>query len=93
MLHLAAASGGLQMMQWLLDAGVDVNMRTEFGKTPLMFSVESGSVPAMVLLLRSGAMREINVVDRDGNTALHIAARKASVEFAQLLLACGNLTY
>ena len=78
------------MMQWLLEAGSDVNIRSEFGKTPLMCSVESDSVPMTVLLLRGGAMKEVDLTDRDGNTALHIAARKASVELAQLLLACGN---
>lgn len=78
------------MMQWFLDAGSDVNIRSEFGKTPLMCSVESGSVPMTVLLLRAGAMKEVDLADRNGNTALHIAARKASVELAQLLLACGK---
>lgn len=41
-LHLAAAAGavGLPMMEWLLDAGVDVNSKSEWGKTVMMISVE-----------------------------------------------------
>ena len=66
----AAAVGSLDAMKLLLERRADVNARSTFGSTALMWSVTD---PAKVrLLLDHGA--DVNVAARSGRTALIIAA-------------------
>jgi ankyrin repeat protein len=70
MMHAAVRIGRCEVIKALLDAGADVDMRDEDGKTPLFASLDadlfSGSTTE--LLLESGA--DIESTDQLGRTAL-----------------------
>src|SRR5207237_1114940 len=50
-LHLAAQSNGVDVIRALLRAGLDVNIRTELGSTPLMAAAKAGAVAAATELV------------------------------------------
>src|ERR1043165_2991854 len=51
----AAGNGETGNVRRLLDEGLNVNVRDEFGFTALMFAARSGSAPTVNLLLSRGA--------------------------------------
>lgn len=72
----------------LIDAGADPNLRSK-GKMPLHQAVsgEWGSPTSVRALLKRGA--DVNARDKDGKTALMIAAEHGELECVQLLLEAG----
>ena len=90
-LHLAAMRGLNQSVEWILNKGGDINIKTFIKKrTPLMLAAENDHIHTVLLLIKRGASLTINQQDEDGRTALHFAALKASLEMAQVLLICGS---
>ena len=58
-LHYAATEGHIDLMQWLLDLGADVNVQTRAGVTPLYMAARKPSRQAVMLLLKHGAYRDL----------------------------------
>ena len=89
-LHYAAEAGGIDAIQVLLDAGVDVDVRVGQGWTPLMLTIKEGEpgtrTEVATLLLDNGA--DPNLQDVSGFTALHDATR-TSAEVISLLIERG----
>lgn len=57
-LHVAAASGNLPAIRWLLKNGADINTRTPDTKsTPLSYALGKENYDAARLLIDNGAMR------------------------------------
>src|SRR5262249_27624631 len=76
-LHLAAASGNVDTLKFLLDKGADVNAReAEWGQTPLMFAAAQNRPAAIALLLKRGADAKLatKTVDIQSFSALDRAA-------------------
>lgn len=72
-LHWAAFNGSLESAELLLDAGVDVNIETEDGRTPLMTMGNLNARGVIIpFLLEHGA--DPNHQDSLGRAALHLAA-------------------
>lgn len=89
-LHLAAAFGGVAAVQWLLDHGADVHARSHnsMANQPLHACVAMGGGPdALRALLKGGA--SVNATQKDGVTALHLAAANNEEEAVRLLLEFG----
>ena len=88
-LHAAAHSEDLEMVQVLLDYGVDVNSQTDFGSTPLFFGSKGHfNDPRVVrLLLDHGA--DPNIPDCGGLTPLHQASRNGKIEMVRVLVEHG----
>ena len=63
-------------MQILLGHKANVNICDSIQKTPVMYAAANGHIAAVELLLESGA--DLNLSDRDGNTALHHACTNVS---------------
>jgi ankyrin repeat protein len=57
----------------LLEAGADVNLKDERGKTLLHYAAEARNRGAIARLLELGA--DVNAQDADGATALHLVVR------------------
>jgi ankyrin repeat protein len=85
---LAAATGRASVVRQLLAAGADANIADLYGWTPLMRAVDSDRAGVVRVLLRNSSVR-VNARDDQGETALHHAAARGSLEMARLLLAHG----
>lgn len=73
-LMMASAQGRRNIVLLLLDAGIDINVVGDGGNTPLISAIENKDTPTTRLLLRRGARSDI--MDREGQYPLHIAATK-----------------
>ncbi|EPS38466.1 hypothetical protein H072_7783 [Dactylellina haptotyla CBS 200.50] len=89
-LSYASEHGLPDLLKILLEKNdVDINIRAKSSsKTALMFAAESGDVECTRLLLEEKYLI-IDQRDRDGNSALHVAATNGRVELLDLLLAKG----
>jgi hypothetical protein len=88
-LHIASGNGHFEIVQMLLDAGMDPNfhMVCEDGLTPLVLSVMGGSLRTVNTLLEGGALP--NKKDLAGYSPLHVAIRKGYADVAEALLSAG----
>ena len=88
-LHSAAYYGDLEMVQVLLEYGVDVNAQSSDGQTPLHFaSWGYHDDPGVVrLLIERGA--DPNTRDEDGSTPLHRALLVRGIGVARALIEHG----
>ena len=73
LLHYAAESSTLDVVQYLISEGANVNARTENGRNPLHYAAENTLVSVDVLecLISHGA--DVHAKDRDGKTPLDCA--------------------
>jgi uncharacterized protein len=87
LLHMAAHTPHLPVLDWLLTFPFDVNESTQYGATPLMWACH-GCQPIMARrLLAHGA--QVHVADSAGFTSLHYACSEGWIEGATLLLEYG----
>ena len=75
----------LELMDWLIAQGADINARDEYERTPLHYHAQVNNVEKVALLLERGA--DIEAQDKYKNTPLHFA--EYNVEVAQLLIEKG----
>lgn len=87
-LHEAAETGRADWVRLLLDRGVDVNQRQKDGWAAVHQAASSESPEALNMLLTAPGIN-IRVVDEDGETPLHTAARKGRTEAVRALLKAG----
>jgi ankyrin repeat protein len=89
-LHLAAAFGGSQATEFLLNEGADPNARSKnpLNNTPLHACVAvSHNAHTAKLLLDKGS--DVNAVQHGGFTALHSAAFSGDLAMVRLLMDSG----
>ncbi|XP_059175936.1 serine/threonine-protein phosphatase 6 regulatory ankyrin repeat subunit B-like [Physella acuta] len=80
-LHFAAHGSCTNVVRYLLQAGCNVNKQTEKGHTPLMLA---GNKKIALLLCDAGA--DLNLVDKNGDKALHLAIYRSQAGVAQALI-------
>lgn len=71
-LHGQAQNGKVEILQWLIEKGGDVNEQYEDGNTVLMIAAYDGQENAVAVLCRHGC--DILLKNKVGQTALHMAA-------------------
>lgn len=76
LLHTAAINGNLEMVQFLLLKGADMDTSDDDKRTPLFTAVECGAMPVVRALLTSGADINVRCSDQE-MTVVHMAVRKA----------------
>ena len=75
----------LELMDWIIAQGADINVKDEYDRTPLHYHAQVNNVERVALLLERGA--DIEAQDKYKNTPLHFAEYNA--EAAQLLIEKG----
>lgn len=83
----AVMKGNVNVVQALVQSGVNVNVRTLTGKTPLMAASYKGYVDIVQMLLSVGA--SVNAKDAEGNSALSIAQFKGYSRIVAFLKMAG----
>ena len=83
-LHHAAWTGAVKAMEWLIDQGAEIDLKSHQQWTPLHWATRNGKLSSVDLLLRHGA--EVNTVGHLGQTALHLAAKNDFEQTASRLL-------
>ncbi|XP_072095407.1 poly [ADP-ribose] polymerase tankyrase-2 isoform X1 [Mobula birostris] len=86
-LHLAAGYNNLEVAEYLLQHGADVNAQDKGGLIPLHNAASYGHVDVAALLIRYNAC--VNATDKWAFTPLHEAAQKGRTQLCALLLAHG----
>lgn len=78
-----------QIINLLLDAGIDVNTKDSMGDTPLHEAVfgDGANITAVKTLIKRGA--KVDSVSNDGMTPLMLAASRAEAECVYILLEAG----
>ncbi|KAI9040298.1 uncharacterized protein KD926_008388 [Aspergillus affinis] len=84
-LFLAAEEGQTAILQKLIESGVSIDIKDEWGSTALDFAVSVGHEPTVRMLLHHGA--NVHLRDAYENTALHWGV--TSEKITQLLLENG----
>ena len=77
----------LELMDWLITQGADINAKDEYERTPLHYHAQVNNVEKVALLLERGA--DINVKDEYDRTPLYYHAQVNNVEKVALLLEKG----
>jgi ankyrin repeat protein len=77
-LQFAVREGSMETVKVLVDAGADVNQRSEFGWTALLVATQNRYYKIGLLLLDHGA--DVNIANEGGWTPLYIATDNRNIE-------------
>ncbi|KAH9053059.1 ankyrin repeat-containing domain protein [Lactarius vividus] len=83
-LYTASENGQLDIVQSLLDGGLDVDERNSSGVTALHAASIKGQLEVVKLLIERGAY--VNSRSKIGSAPLHIASAEGHIDVARLLL-------
>lgn len=86
-LMMAAASGQIWRVKYLVENGANVNWRDEEGYTPLTWAAQHGHAPVAEYLISRFA--QVNPTDKAGYTPLMWAAQEGHVTVLETLLKKG----
>ena len=87
----ASKEGNPEIVQRLIEAGLDVNDRDTGGYTPLHWACQFRFVEVVRLLLKAGADVNVKNTDRTGyQTPLHLACLFQNAQIVRLLLDAGE---
>ncbi|HEX3839067.1 MAG TPA: ankyrin repeat domain-containing protein [Steroidobacteraceae bacterium] len=86
-LHWAVYNDEVAVIERLLAAGANPNVRNDYNATPLAEAAVIGNPMVIQKLLKAGADPE--AANADGQTALMVLARSSNIEAAKLLLKAG----
>jgi len=89
LLHYAVASGKLNIIQWLLKEGSNIDETDDFGLTALSCAASKGHLEIVKWLLKVGGAK-IDERTRRGLTVLLCAASKGQLEVVKWLLEEGG---
>ena len=71
-------------MSLINEYKIPINIKTNSGAVPLHYAVGQDHLSTVILLLESGA--NVDEVNKDNITSLHIALKQKRVEIAQALI-------
>jgi len=86
-IHTAAFMGNIKAIEQHISAGSDLNVKDQYGSTPLIIATTFGKTEVAKALINGGA--DLSIAGNDGSTPLHTAAFFCRVEIVKALLAKG----
>lgn len=87
LLHAAAFVNHPNAVEYLLERGISVDLKTPDGRTPLHDAAYGGSLECARILIDNGA--KVDAVDAEGKTPLHQAVAGNFPEFCNFLIENG----
>lgn len=87
-LYMAAMTGSIEMISFLIECGANIEAMSIYGFTPLSIAVLKGRSDAVRLLLAKGA--NIETADDKDRTLIHWAALRDHVELIPLFVQLPN---
>ncbi|CAD8062222.1 unnamed protein product [Paramecium sonneborni] len=87
-MHLATQKGNIAILDTILKLGIKLDQKTRQGQTNLHIASQSDQ-PLMLYYLVKIAKVNIDIMDNDNSTALHLASYSGSEQCAALLLSWG----
>ncbi len=86
-IHTATFLGNLEAIQQHINSGSDLNLKNEYGSTPLTIAATFGKTEVAKELINAGA--DLDLLSTDGSTTLHTAAFFCRTEIVKALLEKG----
>lgn len=86
-LHAAAELGGVDAISVLVEAGADIEARSDHRSTPLHLAASGGAVETVLALLHAGA--DVQAIDTRGSTPLHNGCKFLRVAVVRVLVDWG----
>ncbi|KAG5454263.1 Death-associated protein kinase 1, partial [Clonorchis sinensis] len=83
LLHVAVKTGCLEILRYLITAGLDITATDHDWKTPLLWAIENLQHACAAELMKCGARTD--TCDRRGNTALHVACFVGDPDMTRLI--------
>ena len=88
LLHYAVLGSAMDVIHYLLDLDINVNMVDSHGETPLFDCARKGKLDIAKLLISKFAT--VNVENRVGELPIHLAAFKGEIDMIKLLIESGS---
>lgn len=91
-LHFAALRvnprNSVPMIDYLVDAGADINAQNNLGETPLMWSMQQSRMETLTPVFKAmiADLADVNIQNNIGNTYLHLVIREKDINWIQYLM-------
>ncbi|MBI4853121.1 MAG: ankyrin repeat domain-containing protein [Acidobacteria bacterium] len=82
-----ASTGNNNMIKLMMDYGIDVNLQTSYGQTPLISATEQEKLATIEFLIKSGA--NINLTPKNSYPALIVALLNDNNEILKTMVKAG----
>ncbi|MCE1247684.1 MAG: ankyrin repeat domain-containing protein [Firmicutes bacterium] len=86
-IHIAVMEGDYIKTEKLLNSGIQVNVKAQYGWTPLHFAIDRDLIDIARLLIIWGA--SVKAENSDGKTCLHLAAANGNADVIEQLIEDG----
>ena len=86
-IHTAAFIGNIDAIKGHIATGTDLNVKDQYGSTPLNIAATFGKTKVALALIEGGA--DLNITNNEGSTPLHTAAFFCRTEIVKALLTKG----
>ena len=83
-LQIAALQGNIDAIRQHINAGSDLDVKDEYGSTPLIIATTFGKTEVALALIEAGA--DMEITNNEGATPLHIAAFFCRTDIVKALL-------
>ncbi len=88
LLHYAVTGSAMDVIKYLLNQDINVNLADQYGETPLFDCARKGKVQIAKRLIEKFA--NVNVENRQGELPIHLASFKGDLDMIKLLIESGS---
>jgi ankyrin repeat protein len=88
LLHFAVLGSAMDVIYYLLDQDINVNLTDAHGETPIFDCARKGKLDIAKLLITKFA--NVNIENRQGELPIHLAAHKGDINMIKLLIETGS---
>lgn len=82
-LHLAAANGNKEVIEYLLNKGINIDVKSDYSNTPLFWTVFARNWDNAKTLIANGAT--LDIINNDGHTPISLAVSYNDTNMVDIL--------